>query len=68
MLTAKEILKRVKGNGEENYYIEGGVLYHELDKMPYAYWDDSKWDFINPTGREYWDEEHQNWYNEYEED
>lgn len=68
MLTAREILKRVEENGETSYYIEDGILYHELDKMPFDVWDESKWQFIHATGREYWNEEAQNWYNEYEED
>ena len=42
------------------YEIENGILYHYLDQMPFDR------DGVHATGREFWDEESQQWWNEYE--
>lgn len=47
-------------------YIEHGVVFHDLEEMPFDIWDDDIWRFRPATGREYFDGEY--WCNEYEGD
>lgn len=53
------------GLADGTYYMEGGVVFHELEEMPFDYWDESIWNFRHATGREYWDGSR--WWVEYEE-
>ena len=56
-----EIVKAVYAG---DAYIERGYVYADLDKMPFAVWDEDIWGFRNPTGREYFDGN--KWWTEYE--
>ena len=51
----------------DRFYFENGILYHDLDSMPFDRFEDGK-GFIHATGREWWDETHQQWVTEYEDE
>lgn len=66
-MKAAEIMKAVgEMEGEMDFYMEDGILYHALETMPFDLWDSVTNSFRHATGREYWDEAGQCWRNEYE--
>lgn len=66
-MKAAEIMKAVgEMEGEMDFYMEDGILYHALETMPFDLWDGATHSFRHATGREYWDEADQCWRDEYE--